>query len=128
MGSEALVDPPMRLQQKSRMGPGEDSPDCVYCGAGLHEARPLLRDVLTGAHHDNTGGFTFGRVDVDCPTCGKPNEVHFHICDRTLGVDAVALSRWTQADAAYMKRHGHKGPTPPDAAQGSPSTRTGLDE
>lgn len=39
-------EPPMALQKQSRMLPGEDCPDCAHCGAGLHEARPKLVNVL----------------------------------------------------------------------------------
>lgn len=97
-----LFDPPLRLQRKRQMLPGEDCPDCIHCGHGLHEARPTLRDVLNGVVIFAAGPFASGEVDVDCPTCGKPNAVQWEV--HSTGIDARTLLRWTPADAAYAQR------------------------
>ncbi len=99
-------EPPMRLQKESRMLPGEDCPDCVHCHAGLHEARPQLMHVLDAVTYDDTLKMLWGKIDVDCPECGKPNEVSWSIDIKNNTRDAVSRSKWTQTDYLYAKTHG----------------------
>lgn len=99
-------EPPMRLQKELRMLPGEDCPDCVFCGAGLHEARPQLVHVLDAVTYDDALKTMWGKIDVDCPECGKPNEVSWSVDCEDHTWDAVSRSKWTQADYILHKTRG----------------------
>lgn len=101
--AEDIVEPPMREQKTRRMIPGEDCPDCAFCGHGLHEARPALVNVLDAVSYCRTTNMLYGRIAVDCPTCAKPNDVLWHVDIDDHTWIAESRSMWTKADQKYAR-------------------------
>lgn len=99
-----LYDPPLRLQRKKERQRGMHCPPCVHCEQELDEARPTLFDVMHCMLRFREADLVAMEVDVDCPRCGKPNQVQWEIDESDL-MHSRSLERWTGADVRYMRQH-----------------------
>ena len=84
------------------MIPGEDCPDCPFCGAGLHEAPLTLSQACSGLNWNHAFPEVALVVDVECPTYDKPSTALFAINMNNAATDGIAKPRRTKKDERYL--------------------------